>query len=151
MLLATTDDIEILGRYNACFKAKKSTKYCRLLRKHQGDKAAPCSSCFEQGYPVSHCRLTHSHRGPGVHWITAAMEEKENVPAYCFDLDCVTFTTNETNIKVNPTAALAHLGPQCPQDYGHGFMQYSKEKWDKWREGFELCLKYAQAITATKM
>lgn len=142
MFMHTTDgsNIEILGRCNACFKAKKSTKYCRITRKHQGEKAAPCSSCFEQGFPVSLCRLTHNHCGPGVHWLTATVNEKrENLPQCCFELQCVTFTTSETNIAIDPTATLAYLGPQTPQDYAHGFFtQYSIDKWKEWQKSFGL-------------
>ena len=110
------------------------------MRNHQGEKAAPCPSCFEQGFSVSHCRLTHSHCGPGVHWLTAALKEKEEkLPECCFDLQTATYTTSETNIYVDPTANLAHFGPQSPQDYGHGFFTpYSKQKWTEWQKGFEL-------------
>ena len=89
---------------------------------------------------MSHCRLTHSHCGPGVHWLTAALTEKgEKLPQCCFDLQSATFTTNETNTEVDPTANLVHFGPQSPQDYGHGFFTpYSKDKWNEWLKGFEL-------------
>lgn len=108
------------------------------MKNHQGEKAAPCSSCFEQGLSASHCRLTHSHCGPGVHWVTTALDEKEILPQCYFSLDCVTFTTDKTNIAVDPTASISHLGPQCLQDYGHGFLtNYCPQKWDEWRSSFE--------------
>ena len=68
--MSVESDIAVLGRCTACFKSKRSTKYCRLIKHHRGEKAAPCPSCFEVGFSVSDCRLTHSHCGPGV---TAAL------------------------------------------------------------------------------
>ena len=69
----------MFGGCVGCFKAKRSTKYCRQIKGHKGDKAAPCPSCFEQGISVSECRLDHRHCGPGVSWCTTTITEaKEN-------------------------------------------------------------------------
>ena len=51
-LIYNVIEISMLGRCVGCFKAKRSTKYCRQIKGHKGDKAAPCPSCFEQGISV---------------------------------------------------------------------------------------------------
>ena len=69
--------------------------------------------------------------------MTAGLEEQEKVPQ-CYSLHSISFTTYETNVLVDPTATIAHLGPQCPQDYGQGFLvNYTNKKWDEWRKSFE--------------
>ena len=97
-----------------------------------------CSSCFEQGLPTTHCRITLGHSGPGVYWMTAGLEQQEKVPQCYHSLHSISFTTHETNVLVDPTATIAHLGPQCPQDYGQGFLvHYTNKKWDEWRKSLE--------------
>ena len=89
-------DIAILGRCTACFKAKRSTKYCRLKKQHKGEKAAPCQSCFELGLSVSDCKLTHGHCGPGVTWQTAVLEKdskvNQDIPNCCYELSSAFIT-----------------------------------------------------------
>ena len=151
----TDEHIEILGRCNFCFRGKKSTKYCRIVKSHCGETAAPCSSCFEQSLSTSHCRYTLRHCGPGVFWMTEALDKKKIVPQCYSSLNSVVFTTHETNIPVDPTATIAHLGPQCPQDYANGFfIDYSAQKWDEWRRTFEhqtgVMLKLCTGINTNK-
>ena len=70
--------------------------------------------------------------------MTAGLEEQEKVPQCYHSLHSISFTTYEINVLVDPTATIAHLGPQCPQDYGLGFLvNYTNKKWDEWRKSFE--------------
>ena len=136
-------DFALLGRCTGCFKAKRSTNYCRLKKQHKGEKAAPCRSCFETGVAVSDCRLTHGHCGPGVTWQTAVLkredETNDDIPRCCYELSCAYIVTNEPSAPVNPTSSLAHLGPQTPQDYGTGFIiNYTQDPWQAWLKAFEL-------------
>ena len=62
-------NIKCLGRYASCFKYKKSTEYCMIVRNHNEVQAVPCSSCFEKGYQFGHCCLRLGHYGPGVYWM----------------------------------------------------------------------------------
>lgn len=131
----------MLGRCTACFKSKRTSKYCRLMRQHQGVKAAPCPSCFEQGISVSTCRLAQNHCGPGVTWRTSAVNETEkfNLPQCCSELKCVNVSSTEATHSVDPSCLIAHAGPQAPQDYATGFLYpYSTEKWETWLKQFSL-------------
>ena len=127
--------IKVLGRCAPCVKSKKSTKYCRLVQSHSGEQAAPCRSCFEQSLSITHCLLKLGHHGPGMYWMTRGLDKEENAPQSYFDLNSVSFTTHDTNIQADPTAIIPHLGPQCPQDYGEGFLlDYMVQKWEEWRK-----------------
>ena len=134
-------DTAILGQCTACFKSKRSTKYCRLRKQHKGAKAAPCQSCFELGVSVSDCTLTHGHCGPGVTCQTAVLKKEnseinEDILNRCYELSSAFITTHKT---VDPASSLACLGPQTPQDYGTGFItNYTKDAWQEWLETFEL-------------
>ena len=59
--------------------------------------------------------------GPSMFWMTEVLDKKKKVPQCYSSLNSVVFTTHKTNIPVDPTASIAHLGPQCPQDYANGF------------------------------
>ena len=137
----SSTEIEILGRCTACFKSKRTSKYCRLRRQHQGPKAAPCPTCFEQGMSVSNCRLTHNHCGAGVTWHTSIVKEVEqfNLPQCCSELKSITVSSTEPTLSVEPSCIIAHAGPQAPQDYATGFLYpYSREKWEAWLKQFNL-------------
>ena len=70
--------------------------------------------------------------------MTEALDKKKKAPQCYSGLKSIEFTTNTTNIPVDPTASIAHLGPQCPQDYANGFLtEYDKMKWSEWRRSFE--------------
>ena len=70
--------------------------------------------------------------------MTEALDKKKNVPQCYSGLKSIEFTIHTTNIPVDPTASIAHLGPQCPQDYANGFLtEYDEMKWDEWRRSFE--------------
>ena len=136
----TDTTIEILGRCTACFKSKRSSKYCRLARQHQGERAAPCPTCFQQGISVSDCRLTHSHCGPGVTWHTTAVKEIGgfDLPQCCSELRSVTVTTNKTTIPVE-LSSLPYTQNPTPQDYTTGFLYpYASENWNAWLKKFSL-------------
>lgn len=121
------------------FKAKRSSKYCRVTKQHQGQKAAPCPSCFEQGISVSDCRLTHKHCGVGVTWQTVKEKEHVILPPCSSEIKCIRLTSTKTTLPVNPDCMLAHNGCQMPQDFASGFLdQYSREKWEAWLKCFSL-------------
>ena len=138
----TKTDIAI----DACFKSKRSTKYCRLKKQHKGEKAAPCKSCFELGASVSDCRQTHGHCGPWVTWQTAALKKEhtvndinKDIPQCCYELAGAFITESQASVPVDPDSPLAYLGPQTPQDYGTGFIiNYTKDNWQAWLKAFEL-------------
>ncbi len=70
--------------------------------------------------------------------MTRNLQKSDKVPSCYFDLSSVTFTTHNTNIETDPTCSISHLGPQCPQDYGEGFLlNYTADKWELWRKCFE--------------
>lgn len=134
----TDEHIEILGRCHDCFRGKKSTKYCRVVKGHSSETAAPCSSCFKQNLSTSHCRYTLRHCSPGVFWMTENLDKRKEVPPCYSGLISIKLTTHTTNVPIDPTAKIAHCGPQCPQNYAHGFMvNYDELKWDEWRQSFE--------------
>ena len=113
-------EISILGRCVGCFKAKRSTKYCRQIKGHKGDKAAPCPSCFEQGISVSECRLDFRHCGPGASWCTTTITEAKennvdlNLPACCYQLASVSLTSMKTTLPVDQTTSMAYTGRPTP-------------------------------------
>ena len=138
-------EISILGRCVGCFKAKRSTKYCRQIKGHKGDKAAPCPSCFEQGISVSECRLDFRHCGPGASWCTTTITEAKennvdlNLPACCYQLASVSLTSMQIALPVDQTTSMAYTGPQSPHDYGTGyFTNYSDETWELWMKSFSM-------------
>ena len=70
--------------------------------------------------------------------MTEALDKKKKAPQCYSGLKSIEFTTHTTNIPVDPTASIAHLGPQYPQDYANGFLtEYDEMKWDEWRRSFE--------------
>ena len=135
----TDTKIEILGRCTACFKSKRSSKYCRLVRWHQGEKAAPCPSCFQQGISVSDCRLTHSHCGRGVTWHTSVVKEMEQFNLQCCsELRSVSVTSTKTTIPVE-LSSLPNTPNPIPQNYTTSFLYpYTSDKWDSWLKRFSL-------------
>ena len=138
----------MLGRCVGCFKAKRSTKYCREIKHHKGDKAAPCPSCFEQGISVSECRLELHHCGPGVSWcvttITKAKETNTDMcyPACCNQLASVSLTSMDTTLPVDQTTSIAYTGPQSPHDYmaraTSSIINYSDDTWESWLKSFSM-------------
>ena len=116
-------EIAMLGRCVGCFKAKWSTKYCRQIKGHKGDKAAPCPACFKQGILVSKCRLDLHHCDPGVSWCTTSYnkvtEAKGNntdlcLPACCYQLlyvASVSLTSMTTTLLVDKMTSIAYMGP----------------------------------------
>ena len=78
------------------------------------------------------------HQGPGMYWMTRGLDKEENAPQCYFDLNSVSFTTRDTNIQAYPTPIISHFGPQCPQDYGEGFLfDCTVKKWEEWRKCFQ--------------
>ena len=76
------------------------------------------------------------HCGPGVFWMTEAQDKKKAPQCYS-GLKSIECTTHTINIPVDPTASIAHLGPQCPQDHANGFLtEYDEMKWEEWRRSY---------------
>ena len=48
-------DIEILGRCIPCYRNKRSTEHCRMMKQHQGACADVCTNCNVKGNSITKC------------------------------------------------------------------------------------------------
>ena len=100
-----------------------------------------------------YCHLKLGHHGSGMYWMTRGLDKEENAPQCYFDLNSVSFTTHDTNIQADPRAIISHLAPQCPQDYGEGFLfdytENGKNGGNVFNIKRELSLSYVLVIIST--
>ena len=61
MCLINAADIEILGRCISCYRNKRSTEYCRMMKQHEEAGADVCNSCDDKQNNITtyHQQLRH--------------------------------------------------------------------------------------------
>ena len=137
------------GRCSACVKGKRAVEYCRLLKKHNGDKAGVCANCYKAqlDQSVMQCRQVLGHKASNALTteilVVANCSKEENVQSCissgftpcCSEL--VSFSTfcAHPDVQTTTTASCKEWSEQ----YGVGYLvPFTKEMWEEWHKEYSL-------------
>ena len=79
-----------------CFKGKKSTTYCHLLKSHKEKKTSSCADCLKTGTSVSHCRIIYGNTT-----VTNLPSIIENSSSEVQPAECPNCASNLSSLKIH--------------------------------------------------